>query len=676
MNENTGKQNPGAVADKTIVIGRDDIEEQLKAISEAKTVAETRRDDDFEKLLESILQEDFSEPPAYDEPKEPRILEPTPAPEKAAPAEPKRTEPSENAMRIIEEKAEEQQHKRKKRWIFVCVAAVLVLALTLVLVLVMRNSSHKQDYSAVFNAGQLAYYDGEYDKALESLREAMAIEKTDECLLLMSQCYEAKSDYDNAISILESSTSGSDVIAKRIEKLRLAKEEFEKGQFVMICGEQFEKNATAVDLSGKQLRSGRLNELSLLPELNNADLSDNQITDLGFVAELKGLVSLDLSGNYINDLSPLAQLAELRTLSLDGNADIKDFSPLYRLRNLTKLSIQGIEISESKLTELKDNLPGCIVISDEASVDIVDISLGGKTFKSNVTRLDLSGCGIVDISPLSVCTDLTELHLSENFIRDISPLMDIPNLVVLDLSENSVSDIRPLMSMTTIEHLNLAGNDISSITALSSLRSLKELVLNNNPIGGTQSLAGLNSLRILGLKNTELKDSDLLYLYSLKNLEKLSLEGNTQLTEKTVNELKSKLKNCRVSCSELKKSVILGETEFDPNAERVDASDMGLSDISAVEGFKAVKNMDLSGNVLTDITILARLQTLEILDLSDNNITDASPLFTLKGLKKLDIDRNSIPAEQLEALKAALPNCRITCDAPAAPDTKDAVPTP
>ena len=62
--------------------------------------------------------------------------------------------------------------------------------------------------------------------------------------------------------------------------------------------------------------------------------------------------------------------------------------------------------------------------------------------------------------------------------------------------------------------------------------------------------------------------------------------------------------------------------------------------------------------------LLARLQTLESLDLSDNNISDASPLYTLKGLKKLKIERNSLTAEQLSDLKAALPNCSITCEIP------------
>lgn len=48
----------------------------------------------------------------------------------------------------------------------------------------------------------------------------MEVKKTDECLLLMSRCYEAKYDYVNAIAILESSTSGSDEIKSEIERLK------------------------------------------------------------------------------------------------------------------------------------------------------------------------------------------------------------------------------------------------------------------------------------------------------------------------------------------------------------------------------------------------------------------------------------------------------------------------
>lgn len=642
--------------EKTVVVKRDDIENELRRVADERTVVDEKPffDTGLDPELEEILRETEGyvlEPEGEGEGEPEQEREPQQEPEA------KRT-PSHKARRVIEEQEDERKTKSKKRVIIICAAVVAVLALMLVGTLLLKNSAQNREYEQAYKQAQLYFYDGKYDEALEQLRSAMAIDKTDDCLLLMSQCYEAKSDYVNAIAILESSNSGSDVIKKRIEYLQGAKEKYESGQVVLIGDEQYDIKTTVLDLSGKGIRSGRLTELGKLTELTSLKLSDNEITDLDFLTPLQKLVSLDLSNNQITDLTPLSQLRSLRTLHLDDN-DIKDFTPLYDLNGLTMLTIGGIEVSQSQIKELKTRLPSCLIYNDEASTDIIEISLGGKTFSSDVTKLDLSDCSITDISALSVCSSLEELRLGGNYIRDISPLLDIPKLRVLDLSGNMISDIRPLMSMTTLEHLNLANNDISSITALSQLKQLKELVLSGNDIDGTQSLAKLSSLKILSLKDTGISDSDLEKLYNLKSLTSLSLENNPDLTESGVSKLQKKLSGCKISHSELEKKITLGGKEFSASAETVDASNLGISDISAVSGFKSVRHLDLSANIISSVSALSGLRTLETLDLSDNNIGDVTPLYSLRNLKMLHIEQNGLTDEQVSNLRAALPNCTI-----------------
>ena len=631
---------------KTVIVNRSDIEDELRRASEERTVVDEKPavDSRLDPELEAILRE--TEGYAFE-----------PETEEESVREPKRS-PSENARRVIEEKAYERKTRGKKRVIMICGIAVAVLALMLVGTLLLKNSAQNREYEQAYKQAQLLYYDGKYDEALEQLRNAMAIDKTDDCLLLMSQCYEAKYDYVNAIAILESSSSGSDVIKKRIEFLKEAKDRYESGQVVLICGEQYDIKTTVLDLSGKGIHSGRLSDIGRLTELTSLKLANNEITELEFLTPLEKLVSLDLSNNQITDITPLAHLKKLRTLHLDNN-DIRDFSPLYDLSELTMLTIGGIEVSQSQIKELKTRLPGCLIYNDEANTDIVEVHLGGKTFKSDVTKLDLSDCSITDLSALSVCTSLEELRLSGNYIRDIGPLLDIPKLRVLDLSNNMISDIRPLMSITTLEHLNLAGNKISSITALSQLKQLKELVLNGNDIDGTQNLAKLSALKILGLKDTGISDADLERLYNLKNLTVLALENNPDITESGVNQLKKKLPQCKVTHSEFEKKIVLGGKEFSASTESVDASSLGISDISAATGFKSVRHLDLSNNVISSVTALSSLKTLETLDLSDNNISDVSPLYSLKNLKMLHIEQNGLSAEQVSELRAALPDCTI-----------------
>ena len=189
---------------KTVIVNRSDIEDELRRASEERTVVDEKPavDSRLDPELEAILRE--TEGYAF----EPEI-------EEESVRKPKRS-PSENARRVIEEKADERKTRGKKRVIIICGIVVAVLALMLVGTLLLKNSAQNREYEQAYKQAQLLYYDGKYDEALEQLRNAMAIDKTDDCLLLMSQCYEAKCDYVNAIAILESSSSGSDVIKKRI----------------------------------------------------------------------------------------------------------------------------------------------------------------------------------------------------------------------------------------------------------------------------------------------------------------------------------------------------------------------------------------------------------------------------------------------------------------------------
>ncbi|MBP3484155.1 MAG: leucine-rich repeat domain-containing protein [Oscillospiraceae bacterium] len=642
-------------ADETVVIKKDDIEERLRRGSEDSTVLESTSGA-FKSIFDPELEAILRETEGYE-------AEPEPESER----EPEReTEPtvrsvSSSAQRVIDRRAEEKEHRRKKKLLIVCVAAVAALAALLVLILALKSGGEAKEYRDAYEKAQTYYYDGEYDKALEKLREAMAIDKTDECLLLMSQCYEAKYDYVNAIAILESSNSDSESIKKRIELLKKAKEEYDSGKVVLICGEQYDVETTVLDLSGKGARSGRLADVGKLTELTSLKLSDNKITTLDFLEPLGKLVSLDLSNNEIIDISALAGLKNLRTLHLDGN-EVKDFTPLYGLNKLTMLTICDIEIKESQLKQLKEKLPGCVIYSDEAKEDVIDITLGGKTFKSNVTELDLSGSGVKDISQLSVCTKLTKLDLSGNSISDISALVDIPGLTELDLSDNSIGDISPLVSMTKLTKLDLSNNSIKSVAALKELTKLTELQIGGNKLGSFSVIGKLTALKTLGLNDTGLEDPDLSGLYALKNLKKLNIEDNSALTESGVSALQKKLPGCTISHSELVRSIELGGKSFPSDSETVEATDLGLTDISRVSGFTNLKHLDLSKNQISSVSALSALTSLETLDLSDNKITDVSPLHSLTGLKQLWLGGNNLSADQIAALRAALPDCYISVE--------------
>lgn len=640
--------------EKTVVVKKSDIEQQLHKLDEEKTVLDTVNEG-YKSIFDPELEEILRETEGY---------ELTPQNEDGEPEYDESElpdEPGSRAEEIIREQAERREHKRKKKLIIICAAIVAALAAMLALILLLKTGGAEKDYDKAFSRAQEYYYSGDYDNALSKLREVMEIKKTDECLLLMSRCYEAKYDYVNAIAILESSTSGDEKIKTEIERLKKAKEDYDSGKIVVICGEQYDVETTVLDLSGKGAGSAALKDIAKLTELTSLKLSDNKISELDFLSSLKKLSSLDLSNNKISDISPLKKLSSIRTLHLDGN-EIKDFSPLYGLDSLSMLTIGDMDIKQSQLKKLKEELPDCIIYSDDAKEDVIEIKLGGKTFDNNVTELDLSGCDVHDISLLSVCTKLKKLDLSDNSISDISALVDIPELAELDLSNNRISDISPLMSVSKLTYLNLAGNRIKSVAALQDLTSLTELNLSSNELGGIAAVGRLTNLKTLWMDDTGLKDASLEELYGLKNLKKLSIKDNSELSEAAVTTLQKKLSGCTISHSELKREIVLGGKSFACDAETVEANGLGLSDISKVSGFSNVKHLDLSNNSISRLSPLSQLKTLETLDLSNNRISDVSALTSLKNLKQLWLGGNSISADQLQSLKAALSNCYISVE--------------
>ena len=78
-------------------------------------------------------------------------------------------------------------------------------------------------------------------------------------------------------------------------------------------------------------------------------------------------------------------------------------------------------MTPEQLAELTQELPGCTIYSEGEPGSAMDISIGGVTFSSDITELDLSGKGLNEISALSACKNLVKLNISDNNISDLSP---------------------------------------------------------------------------------------------------------------------------------------------------------------------------------------------------------------------------------------------------------------
>lgn len=84
-----------------------------------------------------------------------------------------------------------------------------------------------------------------------------------------------------------------------------------------------------------------------------------------------------------------------------------------------------------------------------------------------------------------------------------------------------------------------------------------------------------------------------------------------------------------------------------------------IDDLSALGDLEHLAYLELFNNKITDLTPLAKLKKLEHLNLCYNPFTDITPLLKLTNLKRLWLSKEYLSAEQIQALEAALPNCKI-----------------
>jgi hypothetical protein len=119
-------------------------------------------------------------------------------------------------------------------------------------------------------------------------------------------------------------------------------------------------NAELTDLAPLE----NLTNLKLLSLAGCASLdSDDFSIALDPISKLE-IESLDLSGTKLNNLSVLTGLTKLETLKLDNSTAI-DITPLGKLKTLKSLTTWDSGVSAEAVAELKEQIPGLLIITEE-----------------------------------------------------------------------------------------------------------------------------------------------------------------------------------------------------------------------------------------------------------------------------------------------------------------------
>lgn len=546
----------------------------------------------------------------------------------------------------MERKETQQPRIDRKTLVLTVVAALLVIAIIIIAVVLLQRS-RAEEYNSSYEAAMEHYIAGEYQEALDAARRAYGEDATEEAVLIIARSCAALGDYGGAVSALEGwvdkNGSGEEAGAL-LEKYRAEAEapptESPEEETVSIGGESFALDADTVVLSGVSLTESELEALAGLGNLTNLSLNGCGLEDVSALAGCEKLTTLSLEDNAIEDISPLSGLRSLRALYLSGNS-LGALEPLYGLDGLATLDIRGREITDEELEALQSELPGCTILTDEPIESVEEITLGGQTFTSDVTRLELVGAGVTDISALAACTQLEYLDVSYNEIDSISVVAGMPNLRVLDFTDTNVSSLSPILALTELEVLWLRNTKVTNISALSGHTSITELELSGNDIEDYSPLLSLTGLGSLILSDAGLEDSDLEILKQMTWLDRLHIENNAALTPEAVAELAAALPETIVSAPDFA-DVTLGGQMFPVDASQVNASGANVENLEGIERFTGLDALFLNDNPGIDISGLGGVTSLTYLELARCELEDVSELLGLEALAGLNLMQNRL----------------------------------
>lgn len=393
-----------------------------------------------------------------------------------------------------------------------------------------------------------------------------------------------------------------------------------------------------------------------LDAIDELDCEDWGIADLSGIEQLTEMQYLDLEDNEIVNVSPLQSLIYLKSLDLDSNY-IVDISPLNTLVNLLSLDIE-----DNPLTNIS-SLPSMVSLTNLYLYDSPDLSvLPDLSPLSNLEVLNIYRTNISDISGLSGLTSLTDLYLAESPVHDISPLGSISSLEYLDLYKLEITTIGDLSGMMSLIDLFIRHSNLSSLTGLETLASistLDELDLESNTFTDVTPLAALTLLPDLYLYNN-LQLETISPLQALTNTN-IVLTGNRLIRCDAFSALNTALASgtgsaymssaCRddllisgITITDSNLATCIANTAASQTASltALDCSNQGIADLSGLEDFHFIENLNLSMNNISSLTPLANLVSLTELNLSDNSISDDTGIESLDRLEKLILSGNSI----------------------------------
>ncbi|KAK7464669.1 Protein nud1 [Stygiomarasmius scandens] len=277
---------------------------------------------------------------------------------------------------------------------------------------------------------------------------------------------------------------------------------------------------SSIDLSGKNLESvARLKEF--LPSLDCLKLNCNQLSWLSGVPgsvrtlsvasnsltgvtsyhHLLNLENLDISRNQVDSLKQLACLRHLRELKADGNS-ITSTEGLERMDGLVKLSLQGNCIRSIDLEQHRWSRLEMVNMSENRMDSIIGLASLPCLIALNLDNNMLESLEITGAMPR-----LKILRASGNRITRLNTTW-LPNLRTLYMDNNSLVSLQKMDRLSKLENLSLRNQSGKGCAVLTrDIRDVKRLYFSGNALGDgflTEACYNLVYLELAACRLTEL----------------------------------------------------------------------------------------------------------------------------------------------------------------------------
>lgn len=288
---------------------------------------------------------------------------------------------------------------------------------------------------------------------------------------------------------------------------------------------------------------------------------------------------------------------------------------------------------------------------------VPSITIDGQTYSTDERKLELEGAGLTDadIQDLKYMVNLTKLNLSGNNITDLTPLAELKQLRDLRLGQNDITDVSPLAELTNLEYIDLRENpNLTDLSPLSGLTNMQEFNYYNSPVEDLSFMAGWTKLEYLELSNVT--DPDLSVLSGLTNVKHIYTNGsgnNTVMPDLSFMENMTKLQEIslwgyyeELDLSPLKNLTELTRLNLGRNGGNNIAATM--TGLDALSGMTKLTELRLEGSGTTSLDPLSGLTELRSLNINDYNnsgyysLTDISALSGMTKLTELNLSLGNV----------------------------------